>query len=405
MRELQRKRFFWTVILVCIVVSSGADLFNPALPSIQKHFALDFQQVSWVLNANFAGFCAVTVIAGILGDRFEKRALVVVGLALFMAGSLLAMDASSFGMLLFGRFIQGVGAAFPSVLVFLVLIEQSPSSMHAKLSGMVSSTVTVATCLAPLAGTFIAATWGWRTSFGVLFAVAACAACCAMAFLPASPESASATVSRSSYRPIVSSGEWWVLAIIVNLLRGSFLAFASISSMLYITELGTDLRAFGFYQGALTLAFALTSAVSGRVLESLGATRTVAASLLAMPVVSGLMLAYVVAASAPSALVITAFMVTISVFVVFPLNVLHPRSLSVVPGVLGRASAASNVFKLCVTGFLVWCFALPTGNRAAWIAALLFVSYLTCLCVFLLARRGADHSSQPPADRTAAFAE
>ena len=388
MRDLRHKRLFWTVILVCIVVSTGAELFNPALPSIQKHFGLGFQQTSWVLNANFVGFCVVTIIAGMLGDRFDKRALVVGGLALFMAGSLLALNASSFGMLLLGRFTQGVGAAFPAVLVFVVLIEQSPASMHAKLSGLVSGTVTVATCFAPLAGAMIAGTWGWRASFGVLFAVAACAACLAIAFLPASPTIAPGTDSRISYRPIVTSGEWWILAVIVNLLRGNFLAFASISSMLYIAELGTDFRAFGFYQGALTLSFALTSAGSGRVIDALGASRTVAISLMAMPVLSGLMLFYVVSATVPSTLVITLFMVAISVFVVFPTNVLHPKSLSVVPDVLSRASAASNVVKLCITGFLVWCFALPTGDRASWIAALLFVSYLLCLCVFLVARRG-----------------
>lgn len=388
MNDLEHKRLFWAVILVCIVVSCGADLFNPSLTSIQKHFGLSAQQTSWVLNANFAGLCMVTLIAGLLGDRFDKRSLVVGGLALFMLGSFLAMNASSFGILLLGRFVQGAGAAFPAVLVFVVLIEWSPSSTHAKLAGLVSGTVTVAMCIAPLAGSFIAGAWGWRASFGALLAIAACATCLAIAFLPTSPATPRTADSRISYRLIATSGEWWILAIIVNLLRGNYLAFSSISSMLYIGELGTDIHAFGFYQGALALTFALASAGSGRIIAALGEWRSVVISLVAMPVVSGLMLFYVVSASVPSALAITFFMVAISVFVVFPINVLHPKSLSIAHGAFGRASAASNTVKFLATGFLVWCFALPIGHRASWIAALLFVSYLLCLCVFLAARPG-----------------
>jgi len=382
------KRLFATVIVVYILVASGTYLFNPALPDLQRHFALSVQETSWVLNTNFAGFCIVTVVAGMLGDRIDKRALVVGGLALLMAGSVLALSASSFGMLLLGRFMQGVGAAFPSVLAFVLLLESSPSSMHTKLTGMIASTVSVATCLAPVGGSLIAGAWGWRANFGALLGVAACATCLAILFLPTSPGNVPRTESSSSYRPIVTSGQWWFLTIIVSLLRGNYLAFASFSSILFIGELGADVRAFGFYQAALALSFASFSAWSGRIVGALGTRRAVTISLAVMPVVSGLMLLYVMATAVPRAIVITLFMVAISAFVVCPINVLYPTSLSVVPEARSRASAASNVVKFCASGFLVWCFALPTGQKATCIAALLFASYLICLCVFLAAPRG-----------------
>ena len=382
------KRLFATVIVVYILVACGADLLNPALPDLQRHFALSVRETSWVLNTNFAGFCVATIVAGMLGDRIDKRTLIVGGLVLFVVGSLLALSAPSFGMLLLGRFMQGVGAAFPAVLGFVLLVESSPSSMHTELSGVLASTVSVAACLAPVGGSLIAGAWGWRANFGALLGVAACAICLASLFLPTSPGNVPRTESSSSYRPIVTSGQWWFLTTIVSLLRGNYLAFASFSSILFIGELGADVRAFGFYQGALAVTFALSSAGCGRIVGALGARRAVTISLAAMPVASGLMLLYVVATAVPRAIVVTLFMVAVSAFAVFPLNVLNTMSLSVVPEARSRASAASNVVKFCVTGVLVWCFALPTGQKATCIAALLFASYLICLCMFLAAPRG-----------------
>jgi EmrB/QacA subfamily drug resistance transporter len=141
------------------------DLFivNVAIDSIGSDFAATTaSDLSWVLTVYAILFAAVLVPAGRLGDRLGRRRVFSLGLALFLAGSLLAGLAPSYGLLLLGRAIQAVGAALatPNSLG-AVLPMFAPQQRPAVLGIWGTIAASGAASGPPLGGILAQADWRW----------------------------------------------------------------------------------------------------------------------------------------------------------------------------------------------------------------------------------------------------
>ncbi|MCD9008193.1 MFS transporter [Luteimonas sp. XNQY3] len=373
-------------VLTYIAVASGLDIINPALPVIQRSFDVSVQAMTWLINSNFIAFCIVSMLMGVMGDRYDKRRLAIGGLALFVLGAIVSSLASSYTGLVVGRLLQGVGAAAPAVLSFVLLLEASSIKQHPRMTGMVAGTVAVATCIAPVVGSYITIWLGWRANFALLGLIGASAIILTRLWLPASPGRADVVLSYKAYTPLLLKRRWIALASVVGLVRANYLAFASYTAILYVGRLGVSPEHFGYYQGSLALVFALSSARSPWFIKKFGAERCARTGMWAMAALSMGMLLYAQLAK-PEPLMITIFFAAISVFVVFPNNILYPQLLSLMPDARGRASALSNGFKLTFAAAIVWIFGRFDSTGFLAIAAALCVSYVVALVIFFVDER------------------
>jgi EmrB/QacA subfamily drug resistance transporter len=97
-----------------LMVVLDGTIVNIALPSMGRYFDRSQTDMTWALNAYSLAFGGLLLLGGRMGDILGRRRMFIVGLFLFTLGSLLAGVANSFGLLLFGRVIQGVGGAISS---------------------------------------------------------------------------------------------------------------------------------------------------------------------------------------------------------------------------------------------------------------------------------------------------
>jgi EmrB/QacA subfamily drug resistance transporter len=108
----------WVVlVLICIaqfMVILDATIVNVALPSIQKDLNLSEANLQWIVNAYALVFGGFLLLGGRAGDLLGRKRLFLVGLVVFTAASLLNGLASSEGMLIASRALQGFGAALIS---------------------------------------------------------------------------------------------------------------------------------------------------------------------------------------------------------------------------------------------------------------------------------------------------
>ena len=366
----------FTVTAVYILTASGLDIFNPALPEIQRAFGASVHQMSIMLNAYFLGFCVVSVAMGVVGDRHDKRTAILVCLSVFTAGSLLTM-LPNLAALVAGRFLQGIGASGPVVLALVLLLENNPADRHTALVGKVSAVVAIATCLAPVIGAWITTWAGWRGSFALLLVGGLWVTWLVRAHVPASPGNAAVRLSVTSYARLLRR-DWLPGAFIVSLLRANYLAFLAFSAMYYVNELGVSVVSMGFHLGTLALSFSLASLVSARVGRWFGEVRSVRTSLWGTVVVSAAMLVQMLVSS-PHPIAITAGMAVISALVVLPNNILYPRVLSMMPDMRGRAAALVHALKMIFSALLVYAFALVYHHGIAWIVAILVLAYAAAL--------------------------
>jgi EmrB/QacA subfamily drug resistance transporter len=210
-----RTHYWLTFAVLAVAVSSYSlmqSLTIPVLSEIEKTLHTDQNTVTWVLTAYLLSASIFTPIIGRLGDALGKERMLVFSLVALAAGSLLAALATSIGVLIVARIIQGVGGGVLP-LAFGIIRDEFP---HQKVGGAVS---VVSSLLAVgfgagivLAGPIVSGL-GYHWLFWLPFIVTAVAAIAAIVFVPESPVR---TPGRIPVTPaLVLSG--WLVALLLAL--------------------------------------------------------------------------------------------------------------------------------------------------------------------------------------------
>ncbi len=124
-----RRRTMWTFVVtsVALFMASLDNLVvTTALPSIREHLHASLEGLQWTVNAYTLTFAVLLLTGATLGERYGRRRMFVVGLALFTAGSAAAALAPGIGWLIAARAVQGVGAAILVPLTLTLLSAAGP---------------------------------------------------------------------------------------------------------------------------------------------------------------------------------------------------------------------------------------------------------------------------------------
>src|SRR5580765_5346880 len=109
-----------SLIVLCtgfLLIVVDMTIVNVALPSIQRDLGFSQSGLAWVVNAYLIAYGGLMLLAGRLGDLIGHRRVLLSGLVLFTAASLLCGVSVSQPMLVAARFVQGVGGAASSSVV------------------------------------------------------------------------------------------------------------------------------------------------------------------------------------------------------------------------------------------------------------------------------------------------
>src|SRR6202046_757070 len=119
-----KSRTAWTFAVTCAALFM-ASLDNlaapPPLPSIRAPRHASLEGLQWTVNAYTLTFAVLLLTGATLGERYGRRRMFVIGLALFTAGSAAAALAPGIGWLVTARAVQGVGAAIVIPLTLTLL--------------------------------------------------------------------------------------------------------------------------------------------------------------------------------------------------------------------------------------------------------------------------------------------
>jgi EmrB/QacA subfamily drug resistance transporter len=139
-----------------------------ALPTIQADLSARLSDLQWTIDAYTLPFAALMLTTGSLSDRFGRKRLFLMGLVLFLIGSTFCGFAPTFSLLIFGRVIQGVGAAAlsPGSLSLLVSTFSEPRA-RAQAIGIWTGISGVAVAAGPLVGGLLIQVSSWREIFFV----------------------------------------------------------------------------------------------------------------------------------------------------------------------------------------------------------------------------------------------
>ncbi len=171
--------------LSMLLSSLGTSIANVALPTLAQAFDATFQQVQWVVLAYLLAITTLIVSVGRLGDIFGRRRLLLGGIALFTAASVLCAAAPTLGWLLAARAAQGLGAATMMALTMAFVAETVPKAQTGSAMGLLGTMSAVGTALGPTLSGVLVGGFGWRSIFLVNLPLGILAFLLAQRHLPA----------------------------------------------------------------------------------------------------------------------------------------------------------------------------------------------------------------------------
>ncbi|WP_026479026.1 MFS transporter [Ahrensia sp. 13_GOM-1096m] len=182
-----KKRLAISALALSMMLSSlGTSIPNVALPTFSVVFSASFQSVQWIVTAYLLTLTLSVVVVGHLGDKFGLKQMLLFGLALYSATSLLCALAPNLWLLIVARSIQGIAAAILMTLTIALVHETAETNKIGSTMGLLGTMSALGTAIGPPLGGFLISAANWSSIFFILMPFSLCGAILVYNFLPTS---------------------------------------------------------------------------------------------------------------------------------------------------------------------------------------------------------------------------
>lgn len=281
---------FGLVIILGVMSAFGPlsiDLYLPALPLIADDFAVDASLVQQSLSLFFLGLAAGQLAYGPLADRYGRRPPLLAGIVLYFGASLACALAPDIDTLLAGRLVQGLGAAAGPVLARAVVRDLYAGRRAARMMSFVILVMTVAPLLAPVIGSWLTASLGWRAAFWCLVGFAGLCLLLVQQGLPethppARRSGASLLRLTAAYGPMLKAPAALGYLLCGGMTFGALFAYVTGSPFVYTEVFGVRQSDFGYYFAFNVLGLVIGNLINGRLVMRFGYRRMLGAAVTVM---------------------------------------------------------------------------------------------------------------------------
>ncbi len=196
MPRSQSRALSLTALLVAsFLINLETTAVNVALPTLVRQLGSTTTQLQWIVDAYALAFAALLLTAGSLSDRFGRKGMLLAGLTVFGAASIIGGFMTTSGSLIAARSVMGLGAAmtFPSTLslirnIFVDRVERS------RAIGLWGATAGVSIAVGPIVGGWLLEHFSWSSIFYAMGPVAALGIILVALTVPASRDTAAYSV-------------------------------------------------------------------------------------------------------------------------------------------------------------------------------------------------------------------
>ena len=160
--NVRRPLILASVMAATFMIAVEATIVSTAMPQIAGQLG-DLHLYAWVFSAFLLTQTATTVVFGKLADIFGRKPILLIGIGIFLLGSLLCGFATSMAALIGFRLIQGVGGGAIQPVSLTIIGDLYPARERGKVQGWLASVWGVSSVLGPLAGGLIInhLSWAW----------------------------------------------------------------------------------------------------------------------------------------------------------------------------------------------------------------------------------------------------
>src|SRR5712671_8187168 len=166
----------WTLAAAIIGSSMSfidATVVNVALPALQTNLHATITEVQWVIEAYALFLGALILVGGSMGDQLGRKRVFLAGVTFFTASSILCGFATSSRVLIIGRALQGIGAAFLVPGSLSIISATFDDAERGRAIGTWSGFSAITTAIGPVIGGWMIQHVSWRAAFFINVPLAA----------------------------------------------------------------------------------------------------------------------------------------------------------------------------------------------------------------------------------------
>ncbi|MCM3784877.1 MFS transporter [Neobacillus mesonae] len=165
-RLIQKRGFILAGVLLATFLSAiEGTVIGPAGPTIVSDLG-DVSLLSWIFTSYLLTMAVSTPIFGKISDLYGRKPVFMIGVGLFLLGSVLCCFADNMQSLIVFRAIQGIGAGAVVPVTFTIIGDIYSIEERGKVQGMISSVWGISSLLGPLIGGYFVDYLGWPWVFG-----------------------------------------------------------------------------------------------------------------------------------------------------------------------------------------------------------------------------------------------
>lgn len=292
--KIGEREFTGLLAMTMATTALSIDIMLPAFPEIREALGLapGSTAVSGMVTAFFLGLAVAQIPAGLLADRFGRKAVLHLGMGLYLIGVIGALLAPSLSWMLVARFVWGMGAGGPRVVSMAIVRDRYVGDEMARIMSTVMVVFLLVPVVAPTIGSALLVVGSWQLVFGFC-AVAGTALNLWALRLPETlrPENQRALRIRpviEGAMVVLRSRETVLLGLALTAMMGSFMAYLASAEVILDETFGLA-SAFPLVFGVLAIGMGVANLVNGRIVERVGMWRILRIVLRAYLVVSAAM--------------------------------------------------------------------------------------------------------------------
>lgn len=267
-----------SLALITVLGPAGIDMYLASMPAMAGELQTSYSRIQLTLTVFLLAMGAGQLVFGPLIDTYGRRRPLIAGIVVFVLAALWAAGSASIEMLLVARFVQGMAAALTLVVALSTVRDVSQGTQAAKLFALLMTIEGLAPVIAPAAGGYVGAHFGWR---GVMCVLAALGFVACLNTIFNLPETLAADKRSSlaprevlrTYRRIGSDGKFLVPALALSAAFFFLFAYIGGAALVYQEHYGLASDRFGLVFGGTGVAVLFGALSSSRLVATIGVGR------------------------------------------------------------------------------------------------------------------------------------
>ena len=268
-------RPLWLTANLVAQLALGMLAMTICLPSMQQwpaEFDATQAEVQLGFGAYVAAYGVFQLVYGAVSDRIGRKPVLLAGLVLALAGSLVAVVAPSLAVLNLARAVQGAGCAAGMVIGRAMVQDLFTGAERTRVMAFIGMMMGLCPPTAMLLGGQIHAHWGWQANFGLIAALAALLLVAAWRWLPATPPAApargaSVAALLGGYARLARERSFVLYVGILAMTSGTFYTFLG-GAPLVLASYGVGPQQMGLYIMTPPVAYVAGNLLTQRLLRA-----------------------------------------------------------------------------------------------------------------------------------------